>query len=244
MAVRGTRSDAAEPGPRIFPWDRTSRPRPGRALDLYARTWEGKDLGKRDFVISADEKTSIQADQRRHPTLAPASRPDIRVVHEYDRGGALAYLAAWDVHRARSWAAASHHGIEPLGRLVEQVMGTERYASARRVSWASTWQQPPRPRSVDRMPERWPDAWPGNSYRGRLLLTRSRSLLRHPAQVLTPNDSPIWPRSSPGWPLPATLRGDRHAFEWRFTRSDLTKLLERLAERPTTRPPPDPPGIA
>ena len=30
-------------------------------LDLYAREWQGKPLGKRDFVLSSDEKTSIQA---------------------------------------------------------------------------------------------------------------------------------------------------------------------------------------
>ena len=70
---------------------------PGRA-----RTWEDKKLGQRDFVISADEKTSIQARIRCHPTLAPASTRDMRVEHEYDRGGALAYLAAWDVHAPRS----------------------------------------------------------------------------------------------------------------------------------------------
>jgi hypothetical protein len=29
----------------------------------------------------------------------------MRVEHEYDRGGALAYLAAWDVHRARVFEA-------------------------------------------------------------------------------------------------------------------------------------------
>jgi hypothetical protein len=31
------------------------------ALDLYARVFEGAALGEREFVICADEKTSIQA---------------------------------------------------------------------------------------------------------------------------------------------------------------------------------------
>ncbi|HKH87723.1 MAG TPA: hypothetical protein VKA05_02825 [Acidimicrobiales bacterium] len=70
-------------------------------LDLYAGQWEGKALGRHDYVISADEKTSIQARIRSHPTLAPAAGRAARVEHEYDRGSALSYLAAWDVYRAR-----------------------------------------------------------------------------------------------------------------------------------------------
>ena len=120
----------------IFPRAANFEAKAGRVLDLYARTWEGKALGQRDFVISADEKTSIQARQRCHATLAPASRRDMRVEHEYDRGGALAYLAAWDVHDAKVFGRCEPTtGIEPFGRLVEQVMTTEPYASARRVFW-------------------------------------------------------------------------------------------------------------
>jgi len=51
----------------------------GRVLDLYARQWEGKRLGDNDFVISADEKTSIQARHRCHPTLPPGPRRAVRV---------------------------------------------------------------------------------------------------------------------------------------------------------------------
>ena len=69
----------------IFPRDPNFETKAGRVLDLYARTWDGKPLGKQDFVISADEKTSIQARVRCHPTLVPASRRAMRVEHEYDR---------------------------------------------------------------------------------------------------------------------------------------------------------------
>jgi transposase len=40
-----------------------------RVLDLYAGTWDGKPLGENDYVICADEKTSIQARCRCHPAL-------------------------------------------------------------------------------------------------------------------------------------------------------------------------------
>jgi hypothetical protein len=122
----------------IFPRDPDFAAKAGRVLDLYARTWNGKALSDGDYVISADEKTSIQARCRCHPTLAPAAARPMRVEHEYDRGGALAYLAAWDVHRARIIGRCeSTTGIVPFGRLVDQVMATEPYASARRVFWVT-----------------------------------------------------------------------------------------------------------
>ena len=47
------------------------QPKAQRVLDLYQRVWDGKPLGSRDYVISADEQTSIQARCRCHPTLPP-----------------------------------------------------------------------------------------------------------------------------------------------------------------------------
>ncbi len=132
----------------------------GRVLDLYARTWEGKKLGPRDCVLSADEKTSIQARIRCHPTLAPASTRDMRVEHEYDRRGALAYLTAWDVHRAKVIGRCEPTtGIDPFARLVDQVLTTEPYASARRVYWMVDNGSSHRgQRAVDRLTKRWRNA--------------------------------------------------------------------------------------
>jgi DDE superfamily endonuclease len=58
------------------------------------------------------------------------------VEFEYRRRGTLAYLAAWDVHHASLFhRVEAKTGIEPFGRLVEQVMTSEPYASARTVYW-------------------------------------------------------------------------------------------------------------
>ncbi|WP_329169943.1 transposase [Streptomyces decoyicus] len=85
---------------------------------------------------SSDEKTSIQARCRCHPTLAPGLARAMRVNHEYGRGGPMAYLAAYDVHRAKVFGRCeATTGIAPFMALVEQVMTTELYASARRVFW-------------------------------------------------------------------------------------------------------------
>src|SRR6266700_3057942 len=49
----------------IFPRDPDFALKAGRILDLYARLWSGQALRDDEFVISADEKTSIQAPSRR-----------------------------------------------------------------------------------------------------------------------------------------------------------------------------------
>ena len=55
----------------------------GRVLDLYARIFDDVPLGIDEYVISSDEKTSIQARCRCHPTLAPGKARMMRVNHEY-----------------------------------------------------------------------------------------------------------------------------------------------------------------
>jgi len=44
----------------IFPRDPAFAEKAGRVLDLYEGLWEGKPLKSTDYVLSADEKTSIQ----------------------------------------------------------------------------------------------------------------------------------------------------------------------------------------
>ena len=120
----------------IFPRDPAFAAKAGRILDLYERRWQGLPLGPRDYVLCADEKTSIQVRRRRHPTLPPRPGRPMYVEHEYERGGAWAYLAAWDVHRAKVFGRCEPKtGIAPFERLVAQVMRQEPYRSARRVFW-------------------------------------------------------------------------------------------------------------
>ncbi len=223
----------------IFPRDPDFEAKAGRVLDLYARIWEGKALGNRDFVMSADEKTSIQARQRCHATLAPGCRRDMRVEHEYDRGGALAYLAAWDVHAAKVFGRCeTKTGIEPFGRLVEQVMGTEPYASARRVFWVVDNGSSHRGQcAVDRMRHRWPNAH-------LVQLPVHASWLNQveiyfsvvQRKVLTPNDfADLAEVESRLADFERRYEQTAVPFEWKFTRTDLTKLLERLADKPDYR---------
>jgi hypothetical protein len=120
----------------IFPRDPKFLELAGAVLDLYACRWQGQPLWADEFVLSADEKTSIQARRRRHPTLAPGLHHAARIEHEYQRQGAVQYLAAWDVHRAIVFGRCEPKtGKAAFGRLVDQVMDQEPYRSARRVFW-------------------------------------------------------------------------------------------------------------
>ena len=120
----------------LFPRDPEFADRAGRVLDLYHGLWQGAPLGSDDYVIRADEKTQIQARRRLAAGTRPSPGKARRVEFEYERGGTLAYLAAWDVHRARLFGLCQPTtGIEPFRRLVELVMGREPYRSARRVFW-------------------------------------------------------------------------------------------------------------
>ncbi len=144
----------------IFPRDPDFAAKAARVLDLYQRLWCGTELGADEYVISADEKSQLQALSRRHPELAPGPGRTRRVEFEYRRGGTLAYLGAYDVHRAQLMGrVAPTTGIEPFTELVDQVMSTEPYASAKRVFWiVDNGSSHAGQRSVDRMYDTWPTA--------------------------------------------------------------------------------------
>lgn len=221
----------------VFPRDPHFGVQAGRVLDLYAREWEGKPLGRRDFVVCADEKTSIQARARAHPTIPPGPGRAMRVEHEYARGGALAYLAAWDVHRAKLFGRCEPQtGIAPFRRLVDAVMTSEPYASARRVFWVVDNGSSHRgPASVARLQARYPNL--------RLVhLPRHASWLNQieiffsivQRKVLRPNDFTSLAEVEHRL-LAFQERYEQMArpFEWRFTRSDLARVLARLADQKT-----------
>jgi hypothetical protein len=71
-----------------FPRDPDFACKAGRILDLYARVWQGEPLHSSEFVICADEKTSIQARRRKQPAWPVAAGRPMRVEHEYFRQGA------------------------------------------------------------------------------------------------------------------------------------------------------------
>jgi transposase len=120
----------------ISPRDPGFAAKGGAVLDLYERLWRGRPLDDDEHVVSADEKTGIQA-LRRLPAdrgLGPGGRT--RVEADYRRGGTVCYLAAMDVRSGRVTGIVDETcGIVPFSRLVDKVMAQEPYASAKRVYW-------------------------------------------------------------------------------------------------------------
>jgi len=216
----------------IFPRDPDFAAKAGRVLDLYARQWQGEPLRKDEFVLCADEKTSIQARDRRHATLPPHPGQAGRVEHEYRRGGALAYLAAWDVHRAKLFGRCEEHsGIAAFDRLVADFMAQEPYASARRVFLVTDNGSSHRgARCVARLQERWPNLVPVHLPIHASWLDQVEiyfSIVQR--KVLAPNDFPNLKV------LAESILSFQHRyeslakpFEWKFTRQSLNELLAKL----------------
>jgi hypothetical protein len=224
----------------IFPRDPQFAAKAGRVLDLYERRWDGAPLGRRDYVVSADEKTSIQARLRKHPSIAPAPRRPILVEHEYTRGGAWAYLAAWDVHRAKVFGRCeTTTGILPFDRLVAQVMAQPPYCSARRVFWITDNGSSHRgQRASDRLCRQWPQIVLVHTPVHASWLNQIEiyfSIIQR--KVLTPNDFRSLAEVEDRL-LRFQERYEQAAtpFQWTFTRADLVKLLAKLADKHTLRP--------
>jgi Homeodomain-like domain len=94
----------------IFPTDPDFEAKAGRVLDLDQGRFEGRLLHPGEFVICTDEKPRVQARRRTHQTLPPGPGSGQRVEHTYKRGGALTYLAAWDVRRGRLFGRSEAKG--------------------------------------------------------------------------------------------------------------------------------------
>ena len=101
-------------------------------------------MGPHDYVLSADEKTSIQARGRCPASYPPAPGRPPQVEFEYERHGALQYLAAWDLRRGVVFGRCdAHTGLDPFGRLVEHVMHWAPYRTAARAFWLVDNGSPP-----------------------------------------------------------------------------------------------------
>ena len=219
----------------IFPRDPNFADKAGPILDLYERIWQGAPLGADDYVISADEKTSIQARRRKQPTVPPAPGRPMHVEHEYFRGGAWTYLAAWDVHRAKVFGRCEvKSGIAPVDRLVSEVMGQEPYQSARRVFWIMDNCSAHRGhKAAKRLQDKWPNAILIHTPVHASWLNQVEiffSIVQR--KVLTPNDL-----SSLAELEQRLLEFQHHyartasPFKWTFTHSDLRALLVKIANK-------------
>jgi transposase len=219
----------------IFPRDPDFAAKATVILDLYQGYYRGQPLRPGDRIVSVDAKPSIQARARCHATGPPGPGRPARVEHEYDRAGALALLAALDVHTGKVFASCPPAtGIAPFMTLMGQVMNQQPYASAPRVFVI-----------VDN----------GSDHRGQAAAKRLRDahpntiMIHTPVhaswlnqaeivfsvvqkKVVSPNDFTTTAQ------LAATLLAfiDRYnqtaqPFSWKYTARDLARLLQRIGTR-------------
>jgi transposase len=203
-----------------------------RVLDLYQRVWDGAPLGPDEYVISSDEKPSIQARCRCHPTLAPGKGRAMRVEHDYHRGGALTYLAAYDVHRATLYGrCASSTGIKPFMALVEQVMSQQPYKSATRVFWIVDNGSSHRgQKAINRLAKRFPNTVMVHTPVHASWLNQIEivfSVVQR--KVVSPNDftnlDQVEQRLAA---FEQRYNAKARPFTWKFTPADLNDLLARI----------------
>ena len=80
------------------------------------------------------EDDALKHMQRSHDEMPPKPKQSRQIESEYERQGALQYLAAWDVHHGLVLGRCeAKTGIKPFGRLVDQVLEQEPYRDAERL---------------------------------------------------------------------------------------------------------------
>lgn len=216
----------------IFPRDAHFAAQAGPILDLYQRLWKDAPLGRNDFVISADEKTSIQARRRKQPTLPLAPNRSTRVEHEYFRQGAWTYLAAWDVHRAKVFGRCEvKNSMAAVDRLVGAVMSQEPYKSARHVFWIMDNCSVHRgQKAAARFRTQWPNAILVHTPVHASWLNQVEiyfSIVQR--KVLTPNDfSSLAELEQRLLAFQCHYERTASPFKWLFTRADLRQLLAKI----------------
>ena len=233
--LHDARSSPGRCAPGSFPATPTSPPRPRGCSTSTQRRFEGKRLRPDEYVISADEKSQLQALGRRHPTLPPGpGRPSL-VEFEYRprrHPGLPRRLGRPPRQPLRPGRGEDRdRALRPPRRGGDD---SEPYASARRVFWV-----------VDN----------GSSHAGQASIDRLEGayenlrLIHLPIhaswlnqielyfsivqrKALTPNDFGSLEELSER----LLAFQDRYAeiarpFEWTFTRSDLERVLARVADR-------------
>jgi hypothetical protein len=223
----------------IFPRDAHFGPKAAPLVDVYAGFWQGQPLGGNAFVLSSDEKTSIPARIRCHPSLAPKPGEPLRIAPEYARGGAGQYLAAWDVRRGVVVGRCeAKTGRAALGRLVDQVRQQAPYCHADRVLWIGDHGSSHRGQSaIKRLETQYPNAMMVHTPVHASWLNQIDiyfSLIQR--KVLTPNDFESLADVEERLESFAQLHNAHpQPFNWQFDRQQLRDYMTRLNKRRVER---------
>jgi hypothetical protein len=218
----------------IYPRDPRFAEKAQVILDLYQGYYQGEPLRPGDRILSVDAKPSIQARARLHRTLPAARSRVIRYEHEYERKGALALLAAMDVHTGRVFAATPEKaGIASFMALTGQVMARPEYRDAPRVFVVvDNGTDHSGQKAVRRLREAHPNAVMVHTPTHASWLNQVEIFFSIVQKKVTgPGDFPSLQALSQTL-LAFVERHNRTArpFGWKYTASDLKDLLRRITE--------------
>ena len=215
----------------ISPTDPQFREKAGPVLDLYFGWYDGEPLGPDDYVISIDEKTSIQARARMYVSKHIGPHQVRRIEFEYSRKGALVYVAAWDVHRAKPFGVCrKKNGIKSFRAVVDLVMGQEPYRSARRVFFIADNGSSHRGKAAKaRLAQWYPNAILVNTPVHASWLNQIElyfSIVQR--KVLTPNTfESLTELEHQIMAFQDYYASYAKPFKWRFTKKDLQRVLDK-----------------
>ena len=219
----------------ICPRDPDFAARAAVILDLYQGFYQGRRLRPGDRILSVDAKPSIQARGRCRPTAPAAPGKPVRVEHEYVRHGALALLAALDVHTGNVFASTpATTGIVPFMDLIGQVMSLPEYQDAPRVFVIVDNGSDHRGQAaVSRLHDAWPNAIMIHTPVHASWLNQAEIFFSiTQKKAISPNDFASLDE------LARTLLAfaDRYnqtarPFNWKFTAADMARLLDRISAR-------------
>jgi hypothetical protein len=204
-------------------------------LDLYQGFYQGKRLRPDDRILSVDARPSIQARGRCHQTRPAAPGHPMRVEHEYVRHGALALLAALDVHTGKVFAATpGTTGIKPFMTLMDQIMTQPPYQDAPRVFVIVGNGSDHRGQAAaDRLRKAHPNAIMIHTPVHASWLNQAEiffSIIQK--KVVTPNDfASLDELSCTLLAFVNRYNATARPFNWKFTADDLAGLLDRISAR-------------
>lgn len=216
----------------LFPRDPHFVEKANPILDLSQGVFEDHTLRAREYVLSFDQKTSIQARHRCATTVAPGPGHPQRVEHEYERQGALNLLACLDVQSGQVWGRCyPRKRRAEVEQFVQELFAREPYGSAQCLHFI-----------LDNGSSQHPNTFPAwiNEHYPRV---RLHDLPTHASwlnqielyfsivqrKVLTPNDFRDLAQLETRLMEFQMLYNRRaHPFHWNFTRDDLAERLRYL----------------
>jgi transposase len=217
----------------IFPRDPGFAAKAGVVLDLYQRVFTGCPLDAGEYVISADEKPSIQARCRCHPTSHQARRARCGWSTSTSGVGRWPTWPPGTSTRPACLAAARPRlGSSRLGAWSPRSCPVSGTRPPGGCSGWSTTARPTRPGIDPAAGRRVAKPPPGPPAHPRVMAQPSGNLLLgDPAQsALAQRLHRPWRGRAAAAGLQRRYEQTAVPFDWRYTKADLDRLLQRLDE--------------